>query len=157
MTNLRLTEEQFATQVSENGGYVLVIKNITDAELNYIQRLYKLEIGITNVMDTVNTGAQKVTSVVGYTADNILGPSVQVISKAGSSILKTLLKTGVKTTSTILTSAIHGIKEASSEVKNDPDTLRLVRESINIKDSVARSINSFSNNVGGSGIRIKNN
>lgn len=154
MEHLRLTENQFDTKVNVNG-YTMVIYNITDQELNYIQRTYKMDMGISNAISAMGSGANKVTDAVNYTADKVIAPAAQVAAKVGASVAKTGIKTATKVGASLFTALVRGVKEAAHDVRNDADVLRAGRELINAKDTVTRKINGFGTNAGGSGIRVK--
>jgi hypothetical protein len=153
MTDLRLAEDQIETGCSESG-YVMKIKNITDAELNAIKRTYGADRAITAAVGMIDTGAQKITGGVGYTADKVIAPAVQVGARVGASVLKTVLKTAIKTGSTLLTATSQGVKQAGHEIKDDPDVLRAGRELLSVKDTVMRRVGSYGTS-NTSGIRIK--
>jgi hypothetical protein len=84
MANVRLAEDQIVITMSD-AGYVMKILNITDAELNYIQRVYKSDRAISAAVGMVETGASKLTGGVGYTADKVIAPAVQVGARVGAS------------------------------------------------------------------------
>jgi hypothetical protein len=154
MKNLRLVDDQFDIVVQEHG-FTLKILNITDAELNFIQKTYNADRIIGSAVGVFDSGAQKATSAVAYTAEKIISPAATVAAKAGASLAKTSVKTGVKVLATVFSSLTKGLKEAATEVSEDADVLRAGRELINTKDSIMRKVSSFGGATGGKGIRIK--
>ena len=149
---LRLDDSQI---IIGKGIVTVVFNNVTDAEITTMSRIYKTDRFVAKTMNYANKGANMATSAVHYAATKIAAPSAQVLARTGMNLLKTLVTTGVKTGSTFITAASQGIKEAKSQLSCDPDVLKATNELIETKDSIKRTINSFtSGSHGGSGIRV---
>lgn len=143
------------TKIEIAGGLVhLKFFNVTDAELNYMKRLYQTDRVIGGVINAVDSGAQKVTGVVDYAANKIAAPTAQVVTRAGVSILKTVGKTMAKVTSGLVTASIQGTKQAAHEIRNDAEVLRAGRELLEVKDAATRLVANHSRGGGGGGITI---
>lgn len=147
---LNLESQMF---LNEDDTITLQVKNITDADLNKLQLLYKTEKAVQNTLKAVESGASKATEVVDYTANKVVVPVVAVGAKAGVGVLKTLTKTTAKTASTLLTSLSHGVKQTTKELKNDADLLKAKKELLSVKDSVMQTVATHKS-VTGKGITV---
>ena len=147
---LNLESQMF---LNDDDTITLQVKNLTDAELNKLQLLYKTERVVNNTLKAVENGASKATSAVDYTATKVVVPVVTVGAKAGVGVLKTLTKTTAKTASTLLTSLSHGVKQTSMELKKDSDILKAKAEILGVKDNLMQSVTTYKN-VSGKGITV---
>lgn len=138
------------TEISlKSGQPKLNIYNLTDAELNLINRKYKAESTIQKAVGTVDKIASGATGAVDYTATKVVAPIVQVGAKAGVSILGTVAKTGAKTLGTLVTAVALGSRQCVKEIKTDEDVLKASRELINTKDSIKHSLANRTSSIGG--------
>lgn len=119
-------------------GNHVIIKNLTDAEMNAINRYY---MGM-NVTAGIQTGMQKsvdtLTKSIDYTAQQVITPAAQIGVKGVVSIFKSLAKVGARVGSTAITATSKGIQQTKEELLSDPDVLRATNELINAKDAVKR-------------------
>lgn len=139
--------------VIENNKCVLEVFNLTDKELNGINRVYKSDNAIQAVVGGVDKAASGATKAVDYAAKKVVAPTVQVGAKAGVSILKTLAVTGAKATGTVVTALAFGTKQCVQEISTDPDVVRATRELLEVKDGAMRGVKGLSGNRA-SGISI---
>jgi hypothetical protein len=134
-TTLRLKEISINT---DNNGHHVIIKNITDAEINAVNRYYtgmKLTAGVqTGMQKSVDT----VTKTVDYATQNIIAPAAQIGVKGVVNIFKSLAKVGAKVGSTTITATSQGIQQTKLELMSDPDVLRAANELIGAKDALKR-------------------
>lgn len=150
--NLRIQESEIAIRP---GIVVVVFKNITDAELNSINRLYATDKFVGSAISLVDTAGQKTTDAVHYAATKVIAPTAQVGVRAGVSIFKTLLTTSAKVTGGLISATSQGIKSAAQEIQNDPEVLRAGRDLIDVKDGISRQVMKIGNNSTGGGRIIK--
>lgn len=142
------------TEISLRSGVCVVIfREVTDAELNYMNRVYKADKVVNATVGTVNNVAEKATGAVHYGATKIVAPVVQVGARAGASIFKTLLTTSAKTAGSLISATAQGVRSAAHEIRHDEDVLRAGRDLIQVKDGVARKITNMGSHSG-SGARI---
>lgn len=139
--------------LNEDDTITLKVSDITEGDLNKLQMIYKADKAVQNTLRAVESGANKATEVVDYTASHVVVPVVTVGAKAGVGVLKTLTKTGAKTASTLLTSLSHGVKQTTRELKQDQDLAKAKAELLGVKDSLMQTVHNRKG-VSGKGITI---
>lgn len=147
---LRLKETEIRVR---NGICYLVVKNVTDAELNYINRVYTADNVIKAGVDLANKGAESMVGAVDYTAKKIVTPVVEIGAKTSMGLLRALTGTLVKTGATIVNAGSQSIKQTARDIQLDPDIIRARRELTNTKDDLKRTIVNKSSGRS-SGIRV---
>jgi hypothetical protein len=134
---LRLTD----TEVKKIGMQCfLVVRNITDKELNFINITYKRDKVMHGTMNVANKGVTSVTGVVDYTAKNVLTPAIKIGAIGAVSLIKSLSSTIARTGATVITSTTKGVKDTTREIVSDEEVLRATRDLINTKDAVKRQM-----------------
>ena len=142
---LRLQE----TEISLRGAAVVVVfRNVTDSELNFMNRTYKTDKVVASAVNVVDTAARRTTDATHYAATKVIAPVVQVGARAGASIFKTILTTGAKVAGSLVTATTQGVKNAAHEIKHDPDVLRAGRELIDVKDAALRTTRNMGSGTG---------
>lgn len=149
--NLRLNPAQIEISIRVNL-VVMILKDITDAEYNFVNRTYKADKMIGTTLGFMEGGVNKVTGGIDYASTRIAAPIVQIGARAGVSVFKTIATTLAKVTSSTITAASQGAKTAAHEIRHDADILRAGREIIEAKDGIKRSFNKGGSTAGG--IRI---
>jgi len=127
--------------------YILIVYDITDAEVNAIGRKFQLENLIDGTVNLVNKGVGGVAGAVDFTASRVLVPTLKVGANAGVAVAKTAVNTVAKTGSMLLTSIIKGTKQAKKELSSDREVLSAVNELVETKDAIARQMNSLLNST----------
>lgn len=151
-TDLRLNNIEL---VVRKGIPYLVFFDITDKDLDYINRTYKTERLLSNTMNTITAGSTKVTDGLDYTAKKIATPIFEIGAKTSISILRSAVGMVVKTGATIVTATSKGVKDTCNDIKTDSDVIRAKRELIETSSSIKCGIaNKTGSNA--SGITIIN-
>lgn len=135
--NLRLNNIDI---IQRGESILLAFRDITDNDLNYINRTYLADKAINATVNTVEKGIGSVTGAVDYTARKIVSPTFQIGAKASANLLKSLAHVVVKTGATVISAGSQGIKETKEAISNDPDVIRAGRELIDAKDGVMRTV-----------------
>jgi hypothetical protein len=134
---LRLKDSQMEIR-EKNGAVYLIFYNITDAELNFINRVYASDKVINAAVNTADQTVGKITETVDYVAKKIASPALEIGARGIVGILKTVVGVASKTGATLINAGSAGIKQTAKDLKEDPDIIRARRELINGKNSVAR-------------------
>jgi hypothetical protein len=139
-------------RLRDNVAY-LVVRDITDAELNYINRTYTADNVIKAGMGYVGRGADTMVDTIDYTAKKVVTPVLEIGARASMGLLKALASTAVKTGATVINAGTKGARQTAYEIKHDPDIIRAHRELIETKDDVVRSLANKTGNTA-SGIKV---
>ena len=133
---------------SKNGRHLLVVYDITDAEMNYINRTYTVDKVVQSSIGVVNTGVEKLTGAVDYTAKNVLTPITKVGAKGVGALFKTVTSTVARTGATVITATKEGVTKTAKELREDTEVIKASRDLIDTKDAIKRKVS----NIGGSGV-----
>lgn len=126
---------------SRNGNIELVLYNITDADYNYVSRVYSRDKAINNTVGFVDKGLTGVTDAVDYTAKNIIAPVTKVTTKGVASLFKTVASTVARTGATIVTSTKEGAIDTFESISTDKEVIKAGRDLIDAKDTICRTTN----------------
>lgn len=140
MKQLRLSPDQVEISIRVNL-VMIVLKDVTDAEVNYVNRVYKSDKAIGAALGFVESGMGKATGAIDYAATKVAAPMVQIGARAGVSVLKSLASTLAKVSSSTIVAVSQGTKAAAKDIKNDADVLRAGRELLEVKDAAMRTMN----------------
>jgi len=143
------------TEISRKDGVVtLIIRNITDKELNYIKRTYKADNAINVSVQALDRGVSSILGGVDYTSKKILTPATKIVTKGFGSLFKSVVSTSVRTGASLVSNTGKAIRDTKEEIVNDTDVIKASRDLIRTKDSLSRGIKS---KTGGNsnGLRIK--
>lgn len=149
-STLRIKETEIRLR---NGMAILAVKNITDAELNAINRKYTADKVVSSTVGVMDKTAEGLTKAVDYAAKNVLTPVTSIAAKSGMSILKSLAGTVARTGATLVTAGSKGLRDTIHDIKNDPEILRANRDLIDAKDTIRRTVVGASAGTN-SGIRV---
>jgi len=143
------------TEISRKNGIVtLIIRNITDKELNYIKRTYKADNAINSSVQALDKGVSSILEGVDYTSKKILTPATKIITKGFGSLFKSVVSTSVRTGASFVSNTGKAIRDTKEEIVNDTDVIKASRDLIKTKDSLSRSIKSKTSK-NNNGLRIK--
>ena len=127
--------------VLKKGQIFLILRNVSDAEYNAINRHIATQSAVSNAVSTVNKGAESLTNTVDYAAKNVFAPVAKVGVKAGVNLGRTLFSTAFRAGAAVLTAGVQGVKDVAHDINHDPEVLRARREMISIKDGALKRIN----------------
>lgn len=119
-------------------GHRVIAKNITEAELNAINRYYMGMKVTTGIQAGMQKSVDTITNGVDYAAQNVIAPAAQIGIKGVANIFKSIAKVGAKVSSTAITATTQTIKSAKEELIQDPDVIRAANELIQTKDTFKR-------------------
>jgi hypothetical protein len=114
----------------------LVFYDITDAELNFINKTYKAEKVINATMGVISSSTEKVTKGLDYTAKKIATPIFELGAKSVVSILRSGVGVLTKTGATVITATSKGVKDTYNDITTDPDIIRARRELLETKSAI---------------------
>lgn len=125
--------------------FILVVFDITDAEVNAIGRKFQLENLVDTSVGLVNKGVHGLAGAVDFAASKVLVPTFKVGATTGVAVTKTAVNTIAKTGSVLVSSIIRGSKQAKNELIADREILSAVDEIIQTKDSIMRGFGKLFN------------
>lgn len=109
-------------------GYVVVFNDITEKELDFINRKVKTEDTVEFLVGTTSKVVETTADLVDFTAKNVFVPTAKVATVAGVKTAKTLTNTTVKAGANLINATAQAVKESKRELSVDKDLLTAKRE-----------------------------
>lgn len=130
------------TEVTKKGGICyLIVRDITDNQLNFINATYKRDRVVAGAMNLTEKGVDNIVGAVDYTAKNVLSPAFKIGAKGAIGLIKSLTGVVARTGATVVTSTTKGAKETIEYLRDDEEVIKAGKDLINTKDSISRSLN----------------
>lgn len=145
------------TSIRNNDGDIfLIIYNITDKEVDKINKMYQAEKITKGSVELLDKGLTGATKTVNYAAVNVLAPVAKTAAKGILSLARTAATTLVKTGASVITTTKEGVKDTVEAVSTDKDVIKASRDILDLKDGLKRKVFQHTTGSLGSG-KIKIN
>jgi hypothetical protein len=126
------------------GAVLLIIKNVTDFDINKIKQRYALVSGTNTVVGAVNKVIQGTADTVDNAARYVINPVANATIKSSLSVLRTATRTAMQTGANLITHSVDNTIKLNQELKYDPDMLRAKGSLQQVANGLRKGMTKFS-------------